>query len=108
MKFLVLLMAPGFHFLWMNPPPKVTCNGYHHSLFLPHPLQYHIHMLYLMKNIVILILQSISIIWKIWKREKVTRLKKNLFHIERKYLQYQKMIFWLYQGPVFPGFLRHG
>ena len=39
---------------------------------------------------------------------KVTRLKKNLFHIERKYLQYQKMIFWLYQGPVFPGFLRHG
>ena len=49
----------------------------------------------------------------IWKREKgnfyyVTRLKKNFFDIERKYLQYQKMIFWLYQGPVFPGFLRHG
>ena len=85
-------MAPGFHFLWMNPPPKMTYNGYCHPLFLPHPLQYHIHMLYLVTNIVILILQFISIIWKIWKREKgnfyqVTRLKKNLFHIERKYLQ---------------------
>ena len=77
--------------------------------FLPHPLQYHIHMLYLVTNIVILILQFISIIWK---KEKgnfylVTRLKKKLFHIEGNYLEYHKMIFWLYQGPVFPGFLRH-
>ena len=45
MKFLVLLMAPGFHFLWMTLPPKMTYHGYHHSLFLPHPLQYHIHVI---------------------------------------------------------------
>ena len=70
MKFLVLLMAPGFHFLWKNPPPKMKYSGYYDSLFLPDPLQYHIHMLYLVTNILILILQFINIIYKIWKREK--------------------------------------
>ena len=63
MKFLVLLMAPGFYFLWMTPLPKMTYHGYRHSLFLPHPLQYHTHMLYLVTNIIILILLLLVLIF---------------------------------------------
>ena len=113
MKFLGLLMAPGFNF-FMDESPSKNDTQWISSLFVFTPSSSTSHPYVISGNkIIILILQFIIIIWIIWKREKgnfykVTRLKKNLFHIGRKYLQYQKMIFWPYQGPVFPGFLRHG